>query len=115
MGSGEINYTCGRVVTAAAGASGEYSLLTVTAAKKLTVKRVHIHFPAGSQYYLQIVFLRGAEQVLPNDGYFVGDDSVYVVDCNLEYLSGEDVKIRYNNTDSANGHRCFILVEGVRT
>ena len=89
-------------------------MLTVTAAKKLTVKRVHVHFPAGSQYYLQIALLRGAEQVLPDDGYIVGDDNVYVVNCSLEYLSGEDVKVRYSNTDAANDHRCFILVEGVR-
>jgi len=114
LNSGEINYVYGQIVTAGAGASGEHSLLTVTAAKKLTIKRVHIHFPAGSQYYLQIAFLRGAEQVLPNDGYLVGDDSVMTVECSLEYLSGEDVKIHYNNNDSANGHSCFILVEGVR-
>ena len=115
MSSEEINYTYGHTVSASAGAKGEYTLLTVTAAKKLKIKRVHIHFPAGSQYYLQIALLRGAEQVLPTGGYFVGDDNVYVVECNLEYESGEDVKVWYSNTDAANDHSCYVLVEGVRT
>ena len=115
MSSGQINYTYGHTVTASAGDTEEYSLLTVTAAKKLKIKRVHIHFPAGSQYYLQIALMRGAMQVLPTSGYFVGDDNVYVVECNLEYESGEDVKVWYNNTDAANDHSCYILIEGVRT
>ena len=114
MDSGEINFSYGHTVTAGAGTSGEVSLLTVTAAKKLTVKRVKVHFPAGSQYYLLVALLRGAEQVAPNGGYLAGDDNVITVECNQEYLSGEDVKVWYNNTDAANQHSCFVLVEGVR-
>jgi len=114
LDSEEINFSYGHIVTAGAGSSGEVSLLTVTAAKKLTVKQVKVHFPAGSQYYLQVALLRGAEQVVPNGGYIVGDDNVITVECNQEYLSGEDVKVWYSNTDAANPHSCYVLVEGVR-
>ena len=114
MSGSEINYSYGHTVTAPAGSSGEYSLLTVTAAKRLVVKRVTVHFPAGSGYYLQIAILRGAEQVIPDGGYLVGDDSTIVVEREQEFLSGEEVKVYYNNTDAANEHSCFILIEGVR-
>ena len=114
MSSEEINFSYGHTVTADAGSSGEASLLTVTAAKKLTVKRVKVHFPAGSQYQLQVALLRGAEQAVPNGGYIAGDDNVIIVECSQEYLSGEDVKVWYNNVDAANPHGCFVLVEGVR-
>jgi len=114
LSSEEINYSYGHTVAATAGASGEYTLLTVTAAKKLKIKRVTVHFPAGSQYYLQIALLRGAEQVVPDGGYIVGDDNQITIECDKEYQSGEDVKVWYNNTDAANDHSCYVLIEGVR-
>jgi len=115
MGDEEINYSYGHTVTASAGASGEYALLTVTAAKKLQLKRLTVHFPAGSQYYLQVALLRGAEQAVPDGGYIVGDDNKITVECDKEYYSGEDVKVWYSNTDASNPHTCYVLIEGVRT
>ena len=112
MSSEEINYSIGHTIAATANTSGEYNLHTVTAAKQLTIKRVTVHLPAGSEYQLQIALLRGTEQRIPDSGYIAGDDQKITVECNVTYRSGETIKVWYNNTDTANDHSCYVLVEG---
>jgi len=106
-------YTYGHDVTAPAGSSDEYSLLTVPSTKQFRMFKVKVHFPSGSGYYLQIAVMRGSEQVVPDAGYIVGDNNMVEIDCNKVFIGGQDVKIWYNNTDSANAHTCYVLVEGV--
>ena len=113
MSSGQYKYSYGHAVTAAASTSGEYSLLTVTAAKKLRIKKLTVHFPNGVGYHLQIALLRGTMQRVPDGGYLTGDNNTISVECDILYESGEDVKVWYNNTDTTNSHSCYVLVEGV--
>ena len=112
MSSASAKYSYGAVLTVSAGATGEYNLHTVTAAKKLTIKKLTVHFPSGVEYYLRIALLRGTMQRVPDDGYITGDNNTIQIECNVTYRSGEPIKIWYNNIDTANPHSCYILIEG---
>ena len=107
-----INYSYGHTVSASAGSSGEYSLLTIEATKTFILRKVTVHFPTGSGYYLQIAIMRGSEQVVPKSGYITGDNNQITILCEEKFPSDSVIKVWYNNTDAANAHSCYVLVEG---
>lgn len=105
-------YSVGIVVTAPAGAEGTTTAFNVTAGRKFKLTRVTFSFPAGSAFYLQLKVLRGNEQVVPREGYVVGDQCAVSVETNVEYESESPVVVYYKNTDTTNAHSVFILFEG---
>ena len=99
-------------LTAAAGSSDVVTLFTVTSARRFMLQKVTVHFPAGSNYQLEVKLLRGNEAVAPREGVLVGDDSLIVVESDAIYEGGQPVLLYYKNSDTANPHEAFILVEG---
>ena len=111
--SAEINWSYGETDTVSANTTDEDNIVQVTSTKKLTLKRVTVHFPSGVNYQLRLQVFRGADQVVPDSGYLTGDDSVVVVECNVTFIGGEYIKLKRTNTDTTNSHSYYILLEGV--
>jgi len=108
-----LTFSLGYRLTAAAGAKGEVTLYTIEAARILRLTGVTVTFPAGQAFKLEVSFFRGAQQVLPSVGVFVGDGSVLHVSCDISFQSGERVRLQYNNTDAAVAQSAHVTLNGV--
>lgn len=105
-------YTVAYELTAAAGASGTTTVATVTSGRKLRLSRAHFIYPTGSGFNLRVSLWSGAEQIIPDEGYIVGDGHAVVVTCD-KLIEGEHAIVaHYTNNDTGNSHKCLIVLEG---
>jgi len=105
-------YTVAYELTAAAGASGTATVATVTSGRKLRLSRAHFIFPTGSGFNLQISLWSGAEKIIPDVGYIVGDGHAVAILCDKLIEGGHTVTAHYTNNDASNPHKCLIILEG---
>jgi len=91
-----------------AGESGVYDLSLAPAGRKLKLKRTQVFFPAGSEGKLQIVIKYGEMSIIPDSGYFAGDDMTFTSLKEFEFDSGSPLRIWYNNTDATYSKTCYL-------
>ncbi len=99
-------------LVAGAGATGEVSLYTVPGARRLRVKRIITYFPAGNYGELYLSYYVGINQVHPKTGELNGDQVVWDDDVDITIYSGEDLKLKYRNTNTTETREAFIHVIG---
>jgi len=100
-------------LNANAGASGKVDAVTIPSARNFTLRKVTFVFPTGSNFLLQVRIMWGDDFVIPDKGYIVGDGNVIPVSADIKYQGGQAIIVWYNNTDTANSHKCLIIFEGV--
>jgi len=98
-------------VTFAASASGYLSVYRPTAGRKAVVKKFKACFPPGSENYLHVAIYHGIRQAIPRSGAISGDGVCIEVEAEEEYLSEEEVKLWYNNTDTVNSRTVTYILE----
>ncbi len=90
----------------------EQIIYTVTPGKTLKLTKIHIYFPVGTNGELKAQILRGAEIVVPEEGFVVGDDQIFSFDTNILYGSEEQVKALLQNTNTVEARETQIILEG---
>ena len=105
-------YTVAYELTAAAGVTETVDVATVTSGRKLRLSRAHFIFPTGSGFNLRISLWSGAEKIIPDVGYIVGDGHAVIVTCDKLIEGGHTIEASYTNDDASNPHKCLIILEG---
>ena len=103
-----------KIINAAAGASGETTLYTESAARVLKNIKIQLRFPSGASDELRIRFLRGNRQISPESGYYAGDDIEYKMNLSEKLLSEDSLLVKYENTNTTESRKCYIFLEGDR-
>jgi len=105
-------YVVDKVIVAPPSSTAKYPVFRTPSLRNYCVKRILLHFPTGVNYTLNVKFFIGEEQVLPNEGYFTGDDCVLPIDVELVVTGGSVLYAEVTNTDSSYDHRVQIIVMG---
>lgn len=105
-------FSYGNAYEVSAGTTYVRNVFSVPKGKKLHLKWVIIWFPSGTDYKLQLTILRGSSQVVPTEGVISGEDNVLYIPCDIEYESGEYVKIKEIGTQVAQNYPYSILFLG---
>ena len=98
--------------TVAASTSQRVSIYKVGPAEKFTLKKVRIHFPTGTEHNLKVAVMYGMKQVVPEQGYFMGDDVLLEADTDFVYEPGSTIDVYMENTDTSNSHTFTIIIIG---
>jgi len=98
---------------AAAAAEGFVSIVSVPPGQVLTIHKVEIVFPAGTEDELHIALYYGNQKVLPVEGTFRGDSVRYEKSVELKYYSEESVLLYYKNENTTYARIADIVIEGV--
>ena len=98
-------------LTVAAGTSNTISVYRPVGGKKAVVRKVKVYFPVGTENMLQVAIYHGIAQVIPKQGVISGDGCWVEVEADEEYISDEEIKLWYNNTDTVNNHTMvYVLI-----
>lgn len=99
-------------LTTSAGSEGDVTLYRVGDARVFKLTDVHVKFPSGQAFKLQLSLFRGVQQIAPYSGVYAGDGGVMADKADVVLQSGERLILHYKNTDTANPQSAFILVGG---
>jgi len=100
-------------ITIGAGGEADYTIYTVSAARKLRVKKIEIWFPLGTDREVEVYVKRGVEQVLPDEGAYVGDNIVVVGEKEIEYGGESKVVVHVKNTNTTESKFISVHMKGV--
>lgn len=106
-------YTVAKKITVNAGSTVKYEFMTVPSARSLTIRRILIHFPTGSNYTMLVSIYKGEEQVFPDQGTITGDNVLYAFETHLTFDGGSTVYVKVSNTDPTNAHSIVVVIEGI--
>jgi len=98
--------------TVAASTTQKVSIYRVGPSEKFRLKKVKVHFPVGTENYLKVAVLYGIRNVVPEQGYFMGDGVVLEAETDFEYEAGSTVDIYMENMDTSNSHTFTIIIIG---
>ena len=82
------------------------------AAKRFVTKSVHVQFPPGTYFELELYIKRGEKQVAPYTGSYRGDAAVVEDEFVEDISSAERVILHYKNNNSTQIREAFVLVRG---
>ena len=105
-------YVISRVITAPPSSTAKYEICRVPVARNLVIHRILLHFPAGSNYTLSVTFFVGEEQILPDEGYFTGDDVLLEIPVAKTIPGNSTLYARITNSDDTYDHRIEIIIIG---
>jgi len=98
---------------AAAAAEGFVTIVTVPSGQILTIQKVEIMFPAGTEDELHLAIYYGNQKMLPKEGTFRGDSVRLEKSVELKYHSEEKVILYYKNENTTYARIADIIIEGV--
>jgi len=100
-------------ITADPDTSGRISIFEIPGGRSFKHERTEIHFPVATYGELQLAFYRGAEKVMPYEGFWVGDNTVITDESTVEWGPNTTIELYYNNTSTTDTHEAFIVITGV--
>lgn len=112
MGKESGLYVIARTITAPPSSVAKYEICRVPVARNLVIHRVIMHFPTGSNYTLSVAFFVGEEQIIPDEGYFTGDDSLLEIPVVKTIPGNSTLYARISNADDTYDHRIHIVIIG---
>ncbi|MCD6434018.1 MAG: hypothetical protein J7L14_00195 [Candidatus Diapherotrites archaeon] len=68
--------------------------------RPLKLKKVRVHFPAGTKGLLKIRFLYGNTAIIPEKGWITGDDNTFEAEEEFTFDAGSPITIEYLNEDT---------------
>jgi len=100
-------------LVASPGEKGFKEVYTVPAGYTLKVCRVHVHFPIASAGELRIALYYGQSRVYPEADWISGSDIHFDDPVDLEWFSGDGVRVWFKNTNTVEERSCDLKLEGV--
>jgi len=99
-------------IEASPGAEEKVTIFTVSPGKKFKLQRVHVFFPTGTNFELEVAIFRGEEKVKPTDGVYKGDGNVFPDLTAVWYGTGEKVILWFKNLSATDVRKGSVLLEG---
>jgi hypothetical protein len=97
---------------ASAGAEGDIVIYEVEPARKFKLTSLRVSFPSTTNYELLISFLKGIDQIAPHKGAYRGESEVIEDENDVEFASSERLILHYENLNTTEAKRAFILLRG---
>ena len=107
-----VNYDVTYLLTAPAGTKGFVEVFEVPPARRFHVQKVKVHFLTSTGGQLGVALYYGNAQIIPRQGLIRGDSAKVELDADFTYVSGDKIILYYQNDDTSNDHKAFIVIEG---
>ena len=105
-------YVISKVITAPPSSTAKYDICRIPVARNLIIHRILLHFPTGSNYALSVAFFVGEEQILPDEGFFTGDNVLLEIPVVRTIPGNSTLYARITNSDDTYDHRIEIIIIG---
>ena len=100
-------------ISIGASSTSSTELYEVPPGRTFRLLRVKVYVPTGAEGYVKLVVKKGDYNVAPTKGYVYPTSAPLTIDCDEPFSSGSKVIVEAENTDSANAHTLYVVIEGV--